>query len=86
MPDRRRPPRTPSGRLPHPAYAARGADVVLGGFAAAVVEVAQHLDGVHVRTRTFETGSRGLQVRVEQTAVDVGQRASITFLMAISSA
>ena len=63
-----------------------GADVVLGGFAAAVVEVAQHLDGAHVRTRPFEAGSRGLQVRVEQTAVDVGQRASITFLMAISSA
>ena len=63
-----------------------GADVVLGGFAAAVVEVAQHLDGAHVRTRPFEAGSRGLQVRVEQAAVDVGQRASITFLMAISSA
>lgn len=85
MPDRLHPPRTPSGRRPI-RVRGEGADVVLDRFAAAVVEVAQHLDGVHVRTRPFETGSRGLQVRVEQTAVDVGQSASITFLMAISSA
>ena len=63
-----------------------GADVVVGGFAATVVEVAQHLDGAYVRACAFETGSRGLQIRVEQAAVDVGQRASTTFLMAISSA
>ena len=63
-----------------------GADVIVGGFAATVVEVAQHLDGAYVRACAFEAGSRGLQIRVEQAAVDVGQRASTTFLMAISSA
>ena len=42
-----------------------GADVVVGGFSAAFVEVAQHLDGVDVRPRAFEIGSRGLPVRVE---------------------